>query len=130
MSALYSGREIFGSTEHTELLDPLAVYIPTSTGTTAPVGTKEPNAWGLYDMLGNVYEWCLDRCESTPTIGSADTIDPVGPTTGTYRVKHGGSWRGDCRFTRAAYRGANLATDRDYTIGFRLAARIPNEEEE
>ncbi len=97
---------------------------------TAKVGSYRPNAWGLYDMLGNVYEWCLDRCESTPTIGSADTIDPVGPTTGTYRVKHGGSWRGDCRFTRAAYRGANLATDRDYTIGFRLAARIPNEEEE
>ena len=97
---------------------------------TAKVGSYRPNAWGLYDMLGNVYEWCLDRCESTPTIGSADTIDPVGPTTGTYRVKHGGSWKGDCRFTRAAYRGANSATDRQNTIGFRLAARIPNEEEE
>ena len=96
---------------------------------TAKVGSYQPNAWGLYDMLGNVYEWCLDRCGSTPTIGSGDAIDPVGPTTGENRVKHGGSWAGDNRFTRAAYRGSNKATDRLNSIGFRLAARIPNEEE-
>ena len=97
---------------------------------TAKVGSYLPNAWGLYDMLGNVYEWCLDRCENPPTIGSADAIDPVGPTTGEYRVRHGGSWNGNYQFTRAAYRGRSKATDTSNVVGFRLAARIPNAEEE
>ena len=97
---------------------------------TAKVGSYLPNAWGLYDMLGNVYEWCLDRCEDTPTIGSADAIDPVGPTTGEYRVRHGGSWNGNYQYTRAAYRGCSKATATSNVVGFRLAARIPNAEEE
>ncbi|MBR4171481.1 MAG: formylglycine-generating enzyme family protein [Kiritimatiellae bacterium] len=97
---------------------------------TAKVGSYLPNAWGLYDMLGNVYEWCLDRCASDAAIGAEAVTEPLGATTGTYRIKRGGSWRGDCHFTRAAYRGANKATDVEHSIGFRLAARIPNAEEE
>lgn len=91
---------------------------------TAKVGTYLPNSWGLYDMLGNVYEWCLDRCDSPPLMGSADAIDPVGPSTGDYRIRHGGSWGGDCRFTRAAYRGCSKATESLNSVGFRVAARI------
>ena len=91
---------------------------------TTRVGSYQPNDWGLYDMLGNVYEWCLDRCESTPNIGSANAIDPVGPATGDYRVRRGGCWGGNCAFMRAAYRGCSKATDRSNAVGFRLAARI------
>ncbi|MBQ7188356.1 MAG: formylglycine-generating enzyme family protein [Kiritimatiellae bacterium] len=101
----------------------------TSKGT-AKVGSYLPNAWGLYDMLGNVYEWCLDRCEKTPTIGSEDAVDPVGPETGGYRVRHGGSWNGDCQYLRAAYRGCDEPGTTSFTVGFRASARIPNEEEE
>ena len=105
-----------------------------TTAGTAKVGSYLPNAWGLYDMLGNVYEWCLDRCESTAAIGDDDAIDPVGPATGDYRVRHGGSWNGDCQYLRAAYRGCSKATESAastlMTVGFRVAARIPNEEEE
>ena len=129
MSALYSGHEIFGSTEHTELLDPLAVYIPTSTGTTAPVGTKEPNAWGLYDMLGNVYEWCLDRTtgnsNSDLEMPPGAAIDPRGLETGDYRVKRGGCMAASAIYVRASYRGAEHYMSNPYTVGFRVALRLP-----
>ena len=72
----------------------------------------------------------LDRCEKTPTIGSEDAVDPVGPETGGYRVRHGGSWNGDCQYLRAAYRGCDEPGTTSFTVGFRASARIPNEEEE
>ena len=83
---------------------------------THPVGQKRANAWGFYDMHGNVLEWCHDWYGD---YGSAAT-DPVGPTSGGSRVLRGGSWRNDARECRSAFRGR---LDPDYYIncaGFRL----------
>jgi formylglycine-generating enzyme required for sulfatase activity len=63
---------------------------PTPPTTTQPVGDKLPNAWGLYDMHGNVYEWCLDW--HTDTLGTDAVEDPVGPPSGTYRLARGGAY--------------------------------------
>jgi formylglycine-generating enzyme required for sulfatase activity len=68
-----------------------------TSGTTDPVGEKKPNAWGLYDMHRNVYEWCQDRYGDYPA-GAA--TDPQGPVEGADRVMRGGCWvtsPGDCR---------------------------------
>ena len=80
---------------------------------------KRANPWGLYDMLGNVWEWCQDgmrdydqNAQTNPT-GSLDA--------GAGRVLRGGSWSGDARYVRAAYRVAVHPDDRDDNIGFRCA---------
>ena len=127
MSALYTGHEIFGSNNRSSLLDPIAVY--QSGSLSAPVGTKEPNAWGLYDMIGNVYEWCLDR--AVASFGEEfqmppdAVIDPLGLETGDYRIKRGGCMASAAIYNRASYRSASTATSNSYSIGFRVALRIP-----
>lgn len=85
---------------------------------THPVGTKEANAWGLYDMIGNVSEWCLDWAGA---IG--DGIDPKGPETGTTRVLRGGGWYDQSAQCTSSSRSnehpGNLSTKISH--GFRLA---------
>jgi formylglycine-generating enzyme required for sulfatase activity len=85
---------------------------------TRKVATRAPNPWGLYDMLGNVWEWCADWYGPYET-GSA--IDSSGPDQGTYRVIRGGSWISYARLVRAASRRRAHPSYRWIALGFRLA---------
>jgi formylglycine-generating enzyme required for sulfatase activity len=89
--------------------------------TTRPVGLKAPNAWGLHDMHGNVYEWCADWYADSYSGG--EVVDPHGPAWSTYRIVRGGSWHLDARFCRSANRGRCVPCGRNYDLGFRLALR-------
>ncbi|MDD2600875.1 MAG: formylglycine-generating enzyme family protein [Kiritimatiellae bacterium] len=91
-----------------------AVSCDASKGT-AIVGSYLPNAWGLYDMHGNVWEWCLDW---TGTL-VADT-DPKGAESGSERVKRGGTWNTIASNCRSAYRDFNDPSSRHGNFGFRL----------
>ncbi len=87
---------------------------------TRVVGLKRPNPWGLYDMLGNVYEWCSDRWDYTSGYPGYRRVDPEG-VDGALRVFRGGSWRSDARYVRAAYRYALVPGERYVDLGFRLS---------
>jgi len=102
-------------------LDEVAWYENNSGKETHRVGQKQPNAWGLYDMLGNVWEWCQDWYGGYP---GGDVVDPVGPSSGSSRVYRGGSWRGDARGVRAALRNYGAPGYRGSTLGFRLARSL------
>ena len=87
-----------------------------------PVGTKKPNAWGFFDLYGNVWEWCDCRWFRSYEVG-LELADPVGPALGGVRVLRGGSvWR-DSFFCRSASRDRSLPANRGRGIGFRVAFR-------
>ena len=99
-------------------LDEIAWYWGNSRQT-QPVGRKKPNAFGLYDMLGNVVEW-------THTFYwvqlNQENINPTGPSVAEYKSLRGGGWWDDAELVRVSYRRHFETTDFDYNIGFRCAA--------
>ena len=103
----YSGRNV----------DSLGWHRHNSEGRTQPVGQKKPNAWGLFDMHGNVREWSRD-CISNRLPGG---VDPVGPVDGDHRVPKGGSWDDHALNCRSGSRFKNRPSHRGPDIGFRVA---------
>lgn len=88
-----------------------------NSGQTNPVGEKLPNEWGLYDIAGNVSEWCEDTIGDYP---AGPVTDPQGPAPGMNKVLRGGYWDGDPPYHRAADRDNYPSDERQGYIGFRL----------
>jgi len=110
----------FGSDSN--MLKTYAWFNGNSGGKTQPVAKKQPNPWGLYDMAGNVGEWCWDWYGSYP----GTVTDPVGSTSGSYRVFRGGWWEYDASNARAARRDVSRPDFRSGSaFGFRLARSRP-----
>ena len=102
--------------------DDIAWYWDNSNEQTHPVEQLEANSWGLYDMSGNVWEWCWDWFGF---YGSSPATDPVGADSGSYRVSRGGSWHHSASGARSAYRGGDDAGGLSRGIGFRLVSSAP-----
>ena len=100
-------------------LDAMAWYSANSGNKTHAVGTKKANAYGLSDMHGNVLEWCADLYGDYP---KGAVTDPTGPSTGSDRVRRGGSWDDAGTYCRSASRYRSAPDFRSHDIGFRVAA--------
>jgi formylglycine-generating enzyme required for sulfatase activity len=111
-------------TDDSELVD-YAWFGGNSGDRTHPVGGKKPNAWGLYDMHGNVWEWCQDRYGYYP---SGTVTDPTGATDGSLRVGRGGSWINPPEFCRSAYhRRGREPSFRNSLDGLRVALSLSSQ---
>ncbi len=102
-------------------IETVAWYSDNSGGTTNPVGQKQANELGIYDMSGNVYEWCWDLFGDYP---AGSVTDPSGPSSGLDRVLRGGSWTISAKNCRSANRSHNPPSRGGYYLGFRLV-RFP-----
>ncbi|HEY3323042.1 MAG TPA: formylglycine-generating enzyme family protein [Planctomycetota bacterium] len=112
----------FYSGEDDQALDSVAWHGANADKTTHPVGQKTPNAWGLFDMHGNVFEWCSDWKQSEYPPGAV--TDPTGPATGHIRVVRGGSWNFTAAVCRSTFRGESRPETRLGYLGFRVVVEV------
>ena len=101
-------------------VDDVAWYPSNSSSKTHPVATKAPNELGIYDMSGNVLEWCSDWYSSS-YYSSSSQYNPTGPASGSYRVFRGGSWDYHAGYCRVSFRDYSSPTKRFTFLGLRLA---------
>jgi formylglycine-generating enzyme required for sulfatase activity/nucleoside phosphorylase/energy-coupling factor transporter ATP-binding protein EcfA2 len=114
--------DMFSFGNDLELLPEYGWFIDNSGTGPRPGGLLKPNHQGLFDMHGNLYEWCHDWYAPYP---SETDNDPIGPHSGDRRVVRGGSWFFEARFCRSAYRGDTRGPDAVYNdVGFRLACDL------
>lgn len=99
------------------VIDVVAWYTSNSGGKTHPVGQKRANELGIYDMSGNVWEWCSDRFGS---YSSTPQTNPTGPSSGSSRVLRGGSWCDNASYCRVSFRLSRTRSYFYYDIGFRV----------
>ena len=102
-------------------IDDVAWYDDNSNLRTHPVKTKQPNELGIYDMNGNVHEWCSDWYGKYT---SEAQTNPQGPSSDSYRVYRGGSWGTNARICRASYRNFDFLSFLHSNLGFRLVMEI------
>ena len=119
-TALNNGKNLENAENYDSNLNEVAWYFDNSLDTTSSVGLKAPNAWGLYDLHGNVLEWCKDWYDDSYYTTCGDCSDPVGPDTGSGRVRRGGSRSGKPYGCRSACRGGSNPSDGNDRIGFRV----------